>query len=118
MSAESSLRTALIGYAPLVAQVPAARISIDAVPQDAARPYIAFSTQAAEPTFGLSNALLGTVTSIDIQIVGRTRAEAITVRELVQAALLAASWPWVRTGAGYDAENDIEAEVVSVNWME
>lgn len=118
MSAESDLRAALLAHAPLVAAVPAARISIDAAAQDQPRPYIVFSVQTAEPTWGLGNALLGVVTSIDIQIVGRTRAESIAVRELVQDALLAAGWPWVRTTAGYDAENDIEAEVVSVNWME
>ena len=118
MSAEADLRAVLLAHAPLVAVVPAARIAIDAVPQDGTRPYIAFSTQTAEPTFGLSNALLGLVTSIDIQIVGATRAQSITVRELVQDALLAGGWPWVRSTAGYDAENDIEAEVVSVNWME
>ena len=118
MSAESDLRAVLLAHAPLVAAVPAARISIDAVAQDQARPYIAFSTQNDEATFDLNNTLLGRVTSIDVQIVGRTRAEAITVRELVEAALLAGGWPWVRRTAGYDAENDIEAEVVSVNWME
>lgn len=118
MSVEAELRAVLVAHAPLLAVVPAARIAIDAVPQDQARPYIAFSTQTSEPTFGLSNALLGNITSIDIQIVGTTRAQAIAARELVQDALLAAGWPWVRTTAGYDAENDIEAEVVSVNWME
>lgn len=118
MSAEAELRAVLTAHAPLMAVVPASRIAIDAVPQDGDRPFIAFSTQAAEPTFGLSNALLGTVTSIDIQIVGANRAQAIAIRELVQSALLAAGWPWVRSTAGYDAENDLEAEVVSVNWME
>ena len=118
MSAETDLRAVLVAHAPLTAACPAWRISIDAVPQGLPRPFIVFSSQGGTPTFGLNNSLLGVVTAIDIQCVANTRATAITLRELVQAALAAAGWPWVRVSAGMDADNGLEVEVVSVNWME
>lgn len=117
MSAEAELRTLLVTNAALLALVPAARISIDAVDQAAVRPYIVLSKQGSTPTFGLDNTLLAEAVDIDVQCVGTRRAQAITVREAVQTALLAGGRPWAGTSAGYDADNDIEAEVVSVNWL-
>ena len=117
MSAEADLRALLVANAALVALVPVARITIDAVDQAAPRPYIVLSKQSSTPTFGLDNSLLAEAVDIDIQCVGTRRAQAIAVREAVQVALLAGGQPWAGTSAGYDAENDIEAEVVSVNWL-
>jgi hypothetical protein len=86
------------------------------------KPYIAFSLQNNSPAFGLDNTLLGQTDSIDIQCVGGSpdlqgRSTAITVRELVKAALLAAGHPWAGTTAAYDDELDIEVEVVTVDWL-
>lgn len=117
MSAEADLRALLVANAALLALVPAARITIDAVDQNAARPYIVLSKQSATPIFGLDNTLLAETVQIDIQCVGLRRPQAIAVREAVQTALLAGGQPWVATSAGYDADNDIEVEVVSVNWL-
>ena len=117
MSAEAELRALLVGNAALVALVPAARISIDAAEQGAARPYIVLSKQGSTPTFGLDNTLLAEAVDIDIQCIGKRRPQAIAVRELVQAALLAGGQPWSGASAGYDADNDIEVEVISVNWL-
>lgn len=117
MSAEADLRAILVAYAPLLAQVPVTRIVIDAAEQGDARPYIAFSKQSATPSFGLDNTPLGSVASIDIQVVGLTRSNAIAVRELVEAALLAGGQPWVAETAAYDPENDLEVEVLSVDWV-
>jgi hypothetical protein len=117
VSAETQLRAALLAHAPLVAVVPAASISIDAVLPTAARPYIAFSKQSTTRDLGLGNALLGTTTTLDVQCIGNSRAQAIQVAELVVAALDAAGQPSEQASAGYDADNDIEAEVVTVNWI-
>lgn len=117
MSYEADLRAVLVADAALTAAVPAARIAIDQVEQGLARPYIAFSAQQGTPEFGLDNTLLADTLLIDIQCIGSTRANAIAVRELVKTALLAGGVPWSATSAGYDPDNDIEAEIVSVNWL-
>lgn len=118
MSAESELRAALVGYAPLLAQVPAARISVDAVPQGFTRPYIAFSKQGGQDELGLDNTLLAAVSTIDIQCIGTDRSNAIAVRDLVRTALQLAGMPSDRNSAGYDPENDLEAEIVTVDWFD
>lgn len=118
MSAESELRDALIAHAPLLAVVPAARISIDAVTVSAARPYIAFSKQQRSDDFGLDNTWLAAQSTIDIQCVGSSRANAIVVADLVRDALRTAGMPSERGSAGYDAENDLEVEIVTVEWFD
>jgi hypothetical protein len=116
MSAESDLRDALIAYAPLIAVVPAERIGADAVEQGASRPYIAFAKQSDEIEHGLDGTELARMSTIDIQCVGSERENALAVKALVQAALDAADQPSDRGFAGYDAENDLEVEVVTVEW--
>ena len=117
MSAEADLRALLLAHAPLLAAVPATRISIDAVDPDVVRPYIAFSKQAGTPAFGLNNTLLGNTDTFDLQCVGSDRANAIAVRELVMAALVAGGLGWVGASAAYDPDNDLEVEVVTVDWV-
>lgn len=118
MSAEQSVRDILVASGPLVAVVPATRISLDAVAQSLPRPYIVLSKQPVQTTFGLDNTVLARTSPIDIQCIGISRVNAVAVRELVEAALLGAGLPWSGSTAGYDAENDLEAEVVSVDWIE
>lgn len=118
MSAESELRAVLLAHAPLTAAVPGARISIDAVMPTATRPYIAFSKQLRVDDNGLDNTLLGATSTIDIQCVGSSRANAIVVAGLVRDALRAGGMPSDRGSAGYDAENDLEVEIVTVDWFD
>ncbi len=118
MSAESELRDALIGHAPLLAAVPATRISIDAVDVGASKPYIAFSKQLRTDDHGMNGVWLAAQSTIDIQCVGSSRANAITVAGLVRDALIAAGMPSERGSAGYDAENDLEVEIVTVDWFD
>lgn len=118
MSAESELRDALVAHAPLIAVVPAARISIDAVLPTAAKPYIAFSKQQRGDELGLDGGLLAVQSTIDIQCVGSSRSNAIAVAELVRAALRAGGMPSDRGSAGYDADNDLEVEIVTVDWFD
>jgi hypothetical protein len=98
VSAESEVRAALVAHAALIAVVPAARISADAVEQGLARPYIA--------------------STIDIQCIGSDRAEAIEVRDLVRDALSAAGLPSDRGSAGFDPDQGLEVEVVTVDWFD
>lgn len=116
MSAESELRAVLIADAALTALVPAARISIDTVMQGAARPYIAFSKQATQVLGGLNGSVHARRVSLDIQVVGSSRSNAIAVREQVEATLAAAGVPFEDNPAAYDPELDIEVEVLSLDW--
>lgn len=118
MSAESELRDALVAHAPLLAVVPAARISIDAVDVLASKPYIAFSKQLCTDDHGVDGTWLAAQSTIDIQCVGASRSNAITVAALVRDALRLAGMPSERGSAGYDAENDLEVEIVTVDWFD
>ena len=122
MSAESDLRADLIADAALLAGLgtvdgitAAKRICIDAVSQDFPRPYIVFSKQNTVDELGSDNTLLAELAIIDIQCVGTTRSNAISIRDLVRAALRAAGTPSDRGSAGFDAENGLEVEVVTVD---
>ncbi len=118
MSTESDLRDALLAFSQLLAIVPATRIRIDAVPADFQRPYIVFSKQNVSEELGLDNSLLGVITTIDVQCVGTNRSNAIEVAARVRAALRAAGCPSDRGSAGFDPENGLEVEVVTVDWIE
>lgn len=118
MSAESELRAALVAHAPLLAVVPSARISINAVDPEADRPYIAFSKQGVQRDLGLDSTVLGTISTIDVQCIGVNQEQCIAVAALVLAALAAAGQPSRQGSAGYDPDNDLPAEVVTVDWMQ
>lgn len=123
MSAESDLRAVLIGDAALLAALGTVggitadkRVCIDAVPQAFPRPYIVFSKQSGEDEVGTDNTLLAELATIDVQCVGSSRSNAIVIRDLVRAALRTAGVPSDRNAAGFDPENDLEVEVVTVDW--
>lgn len=118
MSAESEARAALVAHAPLLAVVPATRISIDAVAQGETRPYITLVKQAEQRDLALDNTVLAVTTTLDVQCIGTDRPNAIAVADLVRAALAAAGMPSDRGGGAYDPENDLEVEVVTVDWFD
>lgn len=118
MSVESDIRAALTGYAPLVAVVPAARIALDLVEQDAPRPYIVLSKTRDDEDSGLDGTVFGIDYGFELQIVGATRAQAIAIKPLVRAALRAGDFPPDEGAAGYDGDNDLEVETVVVNHYE
>src|SRR5512143_572751 len=118
MSAESEIRSALVNYAPLTALVPSSRISIDAVDANAPRPYIAFSKQGVNRDLGLDNGVLAKTTTVDIMCIGTNREQSALIADLVFDALQVAASPADRGGAAYDADNDIELEMVTVDWID
>lgn len=117
MSAESELRAVLIAHAPLVAAVPATRIAVDTADADSPKPFIVFSKESDTPQWGLDNTLVGRHVVLSVQVVGSSRSNAIEVRELVEEALMAEGIPWSGGNGGYDPEADIEAEVLTVEWI-
>jgi len=117
VSAAHDLQALLLADTALTAVV-GERIAIDQVEQGVERPYIVFSTQGVDKQLGLDGTLLGRITTIDIQCCGADRDDAITVADLVEVALAAASQDSDRGTTGYDADNGLEVEVVTVDWIE
>lgn len=117
MSVETELRALLLANAPLLAIIPANRISVDTAAVEQPRPYIVFAVQSGEPVFGLDNSFLGETVTIDLQIVGSTRNNAVVIREAVKAALLAGGVPWSGTSSAFDPENGLEAEIINLQWL-
>ncbi|RZI79483.1 MAG: DUF3168 domain-containing protein [Rubrivivax sp.] len=114
-SIEVDLRAALLASPTLVALV-SGRVCIDEVPEDAPRPYIVFAKQSGNVDRGLDGKVHHETARIDIQCVGESRSQGIQLADLVREALEAVDQPPDDFAAGYDPENDIEAEVVSVDW--
>lgn len=84
---ESALRALLIGYAPLTALVPAARIVWNHLPQATVRPAIVLYKVAGTPgiTMQGSDGLTGSIVQIDVQ--AHTVASMWAIRDQVLALL-------------------------------
>lgn len=118
MSVEKDIRDALTAHAPLLAVVPAASIALDLVEQHTSRPYIVLSKTRDDEDSGLDGTVFGIDYGFELQIVGTTRAQAIAIKPLVRAALRAGGFPPDEGGAGYDGDNDLEVETVTINHYE
>lgn len=115
MSAEVDLRAALLAWAPLVG-LAAGGVWIDEVDEEAPRPYVVFTKQSSRVERGLDGSIHSEATRFDVQCVGEGREQSLALADLVRQALEAVDQPPEDFAAGYDPENDIEAEVVSVDW--
>lgn len=114
-SIEADVRAALLAL-PALAALVSTRVCIDEVPEDAPRPYIVFAKQSGNVDRGLDGVVHHETARIDIQCIGESRAQGIELAGLVREALEAVDQPADDFSAGYDPDNDIEAEVVSVDW--
>lgn len=114
-SIEADVRAALLAW-PALAALVGDNVCIDEVPEDAPRPYIVFAKQSGNVERGLDGVVHHETARIDIQCVGQSRAEGIALAGLVREALEDVDQPPDDFAAGYDPDNDIEAEVVSVDW--
>lgn len=117
MSAESEFRAILTGYAGLTALVPAARIAQNAVDQDAALPYIAF-TASHTPEYGLDNTLLANGVTFRVECWGETSLSADAVADQVQAAMLAAGRVCTSRVTGLDPALGLDATILTAEWWE
>lgn len=116
MSFEQEIGEALAAHAPLMALVGDEGLCLDEVPAEQPRPYVVYAKQNARVERGLDGSAHTEMARFDIQCVGETRAQTLALAAHVRAALEAAGQPPEDFGAGYDPDNDIEAETVSVDW--
>lgn len=114
MSVESDFRALLAAYAPLTALVGTA-IAQNAVPPNAARPYVAFVAQHT-PEYGLDNTLLADGVAITCECWADDAASADAVADAVQAALLAAGRVCTARASTFDPELGLDATVLTVEW--
>ena len=118
MSAEADFRAILAGHAPLVALV-GNRIAQNVLPQDAATPYVAF-TSRHDPTLALDGAVLATAVSFTVQCWAASALQADDVADAVVAALALA--PGARAvgvvsrDTGSDDEVALHATILGVEW--
>ena len=117
MSMESDLRALLAAYAPLTALV-STRIAADRIEQGAGRPFVVFSRTATEPVQSLNGTVHANKASFDVQCWADTRTSAEAVADAIQDALVADARAIVARASGYDADLDLEATVISVDWWD
>ena len=115
MSLDTDLRALLVGNAGLTALV-STRIVQDRMEQGAARPFVVFSRASTDYQTGLDGSVLGERATFDVQCWADTRASAEAVASAVQAVLDANQRPVLSRASGYDAELDLEATLMSVEW--
>lgn len=117
MSMESDLRALLAAYAPLAALV-STRIAADRIEQGAIRPFVVFTRTGTETIQTLNGAVHANKATFDVQCWANTRTSAEAVADAIQDALVADARAIVGRASGYDADLDLEATVISVDWWD
>jgi len=118
MSAESALRTLLLADAGVAALV-ATRITADRIAQDAVRPFVVYARSASTPVVTIDGTHLRTQASMEVQCWADNRLEADALGDAVTAAVRGEiSQRVIDRGSAYDADLDMAASIVSVQWWE
>lgn len=117
MTMEADLYSLLSADAPLAALV-GTRIAADRMDQGVTRPFVVFTRTGTEPQQNLLGDVLATRATFDIQVWADSRTVAEQVADAVQTALVADHRAIVNRSGGYDADLDLEATVLSVDWWD
>jgi hypothetical protein len=117
MSFESDLKTLLLADGSLVAKV-VDRVSSDRIEQGAGKPFVVFSRVSTEYAETLLGAALATKAVFEIQVRGDTRLAVEAVSDDIERVLLAGSRAVTGRSSGYDAELDLEATIITVEWWD
>ena len=117
MSAETSVYSALSGYAGLTAIV-STRIYPDVLPDTTVYPAVVFARERTEPLISISNNYFGADVAIKVACWADTRTQADTASTQAQAALLAAGIVPTGKNAGYDPDTDLFASIIDIDIFE
>jgi Protein of unknown function (DUF3168) len=115
MSAETAFRARLVAYGPLAALV-GDRVVQNGIAEGAPVPYVIFTTNHDE-TRGLDGTLLADEVTISAECWGASALEADAVADQVQAALGSGSAVLSRAN-GFDADQGLDATVLSIDWWQ
>ena len=118
MSVASDFRAVLIGNAPLVALVPAARIAQNAVDGSGAYPAIVFLL-TQEKVRSVDNTLLAEQCQIEVQCWAETAAAADAVAAAVETALASTLTASVLGQASaFDPDTGYDGTILTVSWWD
>lgn len=117
MSAETALRAVLLA-APAVAAMVGQGVIADRAEQGAPLPFAVFTRTATEPYTAIDGTLLGSRTGIELQCWAESRAEAEALADACQAAVRGASQLVTNRSASTDADLDLQAAILAVEWFE
>lgn len=118
MSAEQDLRALLLADAGVAALV-GTRVTADRIAQESVRPFVVFARTSSFPVVSVDGAHLRTQASLEVQCWADTRLQADALADAVTTAVRGEiSQRVVERSAAYDADLDLAASIVSVQWWE
>lgn len=121
MTVEADFRATLVAHAPLVAVVPATRISLNAVAEGAGWPAVIY-TVAHTREHSLEGDLMTDQCSITVECWSTTATEASAVADLVteavRSALLTNGALVTERSTAASAEDGLHAEVLLITWWD
>ena len=116
MSVETELRAALVAWPALSALV-GSSVTQNAMDPGKPVPYVVFTCTHA-PEMGVDGAtLLGDVVTIELQCWAATAAAAASVAAAVAGCLASLAVPITGRATGYDAETNLDAEIITATWV-
>jgi methylaspartate ammonia-lyase len=117
MSADTDLRALLAGTSAITALV-STRIVADRMEEGAVRPFVVFSRVATEHQYGLDGTVHASRATFDVQCWADTRISAEAVADAIETVLATNQRPVLSRVSGYDAELDLEATLLTVEWWD
>lgn len=117
MSAETSVYSAISGYAGLTAIV-STRIYPDVLPDNTIYPAVVFAREKTEPLVTISGHYFGADVSLKVACWADTRTGADAASTQAQAALIAAGIVPTGKSAGYDPDTDLFASIIDIDLFE
>lgn len=117
MTAATDLRALLVADAPLTALV-GARIRANRAEQSDVRPFVVFTRVDTQNEFGLDGSRLASKQVFEVQAWADTRASADAVTAAIEAVFIAADRAFAGPVDGYDADLDMEASSLTVDWWD
>lgn len=117
MSAETDLRTLLLGT-PTITSLVGSRVTADRIEQGALRPFIVFTRTGTERIQALDGTVHAVKVVLELQCWADTRAAADAVAYAVTNALESVYQVVLSQDSAYDAELDLEAATLSVDWWQ
>lgn len=122
MSAETSLQALLVadaGIRTVLGDVDYdERFAADRIEQDTGRPFGVYTRAATENFEGLGGDILAAKVTFELQLWADTRLDADELADACQTAIRAAGHAVTGRSSGYDAELDLEATVLTLEWWE
>lgn len=117
MTAATELRALLVANGTLTALV-GNRIRANRAEQSDIRPFVVFTRVDTQNEFGLDGSRQASKQVFEVQAWADTRATADAVTAAIEAVFIAADRAFAGPVDGYDADLDMEASSLTVDWWD